>query len=164
MIAHLTRFVVAAALVVGSYGFYIPGVQPEEFVKGADVVMKVNAMTSIHTQIPKDYYRLPFCKPEGGPKMASENLGEFVTGNKIQSSAYQINMLTPKYCQVLCQTTLDKKEAAKLSAGQSLSEVWGGSWFATSDSSIQSFQGFREERKVDRNMSENLRNLKHMYC
>ena len=43
MIAHLTRFVVAAALVVGSYGFYIPGVQPEEFVKGADVVMKVNA-------------------------------------------------------------------------------------------------------------------------
>lgn len=114
MIAHLTRFVVAAALVVGSYGFYIPGVQPEEFVKGADVVMKVNAMTSIHTQIPKDYYRLPFCKPEGGPKMASENLGEFVTGNKIQSSAYQINMLTPKYCQVLCQTTLDKKEAAKL--------------------------------------------------
>jgi len=40
--------------------------------------------------------------------MASENLGEFLTGNKIQSSPYQLNMLLEKYCQVLCQVKLDR--------------------------------------------------------
>lgn len=79
--------------------FYLPGVHPETFDKGAEVPLKVNALTSTKTQIPRDYYRLPFCQPEGGATMASENLGEFLTGNKIQSSPYQINMLTDVYCQ-----------------------------------------------------------------
>jgi len=71
-------------------------------------------MTSIHTQLPKDYYRLPFCAPPEGPKMASENLGEFLTGNKIQSSPYVLNMLLEKYCQILCQKTLSKADARNL--------------------------------------------------
>ena len=79
--------------------FYLPGVHPETFDKGDEVPLKVNALTSTKTQIPRDYYRLPFCQPEGGPTMASENLGEFLTGNKIQSSPYQINMLTEVSCQ-----------------------------------------------------------------
>ena len=94
--------------------FYLPGVQPETFKRGDEVLMKVNSMTSIHTQIPKDYYRLPFCRPTDGPKMASENLGEFLTGNKIQSSPYLLNMLTEAFCSKLCQITLSKLEAAKL--------------------------------------------------
>jgi len=99
---------------VGVRAFYIPGVQPLAFREGDEVPMKVNSMTSIHTQIPKDYYRLPFCLPPGGPRMASENLGEFLTGNKIQSSPYTINMLTETFCVKLCQVTLSKLEAAKL--------------------------------------------------
>jgi transmembrane 9 superfamily member 2/4 len=112
----LTTFkVLATAAFLGVVNaFYVPGVQPQEFQKGDEVPLKVNAMTSIHTQIPKDYYRLPFCRPEGGPKMASENLGEFLTGNKIQSSPYVLNMLNEMYCQILCQITLSKVEAAKL--------------------------------------------------
>ena len=46
--------------------------------------------------------------------MASENLGEFLTGQKIQTSPYALNMLTPTYCQKLCQMKLSKVEAAKL--------------------------------------------------
>merc|ERR1719188_2159162 len=88
--------------------FYMPGVKPQTFYKNDEVTLKVNAMTSIHTQLPKDYYRLPFCKPYDGPKMASENLGEFLTGNKIQSSPYVLNMLLEKYCQILCQVTFNK--------------------------------------------------------
>ena len=110
----VSRGLLAACLLASSHAFYIPGVQPEEFAKGDAVTMKVNAMTSIHTQIPKDYYRLPFCKPYKGPKMASENLGEFLTGNKIQSSAYHINMLTETFCQKTCQIEMTKVEAAKL--------------------------------------------------
>ncbi|KAL3928028.1 MAG: hypothetical protein SGARI_005155, partial [Bacillariaceae sp.] len=104
----------AALAVVPTTGFYIPGVHPQEFAAGDEVPMKVNAVTSIHTQIPKDYYRLPFCRPSDGPQMASENLGEFLTGNKIQSSAYSINMLTESFCDVVCQTELTKLDAAKL--------------------------------------------------
>ena len=33
------------------HGFYVPGVRPHEFLPGEDVPMKVNAMTSIHTQV-----------------------------------------------------------------------------------------------------------------
>jgi len=38
----------------------------------------------MHTQLPLDYYSMPFCEPDGGAKKASENLGEFLTGNKIK--------------------------------------------------------------------------------
>jgi transmembrane 9 superfamily protein 2/4 len=79
------------------------------------VPLKVNALTSIHTQVPVDYYRLPFCRPEGGPEMASENLGEFLTGNKIQSSPFNIHMGHDSYCTILCQVTnIDKTVARKL--------------------------------------------------
>jgi transmembrane 9 superfamily member 2/4 len=78
------------------------------------VALKVNLMTSIHTQVPKDYYHLSFCRPRDGPKMASQNLGEFLTGNKIQSSPYLINMLAEAYCTKLCQVKLSKLEAAKM--------------------------------------------------
>mmetsp|Transcript_17393 Transcript_17393/g.32590 ORF Transcript_17393/g.32590 Transcript_17393/m.32590 type:complete len:653 (+) Transcript_17393:107-2065(+) len=102
------------AILKTCHGFYVPGVRPYEFEQGEEVPMKVNSLTSIHTQLPKDYYRLPFCRPNGGPKMASENLGEFLTGNKIQNSPYSINMLREVYCQVLCQVTLTKLEAHTL--------------------------------------------------
>jgi transmembrane 9 superfamily protein 2/4 len=103
--------VLLCATITGTSAFYMPGVKPETFSRGDEVPMKVNAMTSIHTQIPKPYYRLPFCQPTEGPKMASENLGEFLTGNKIQTSAYTINMMEEMYCNKLCQITLDKDQA-----------------------------------------------------
>eukprot|EP00522_Entomoneis_paludosa_P018232 CAMPEP_0172449448 /NCGR_PEP_ID=MMETSP1065-20121228/8152_1 /TAXON_ID=265537 /ORGANISM="Amphiprora paludosa, Strain CCMP125" /LENGTH=572 /DNA_ID=CAMNT_0013201127 /DNA_START=1 /DNA_END=1716 /DNA_ORIENTATION=+ len=103
-----------ALLCQSALGFYVPGVAPQTFKKGEDVPLKVNALTSTRTQIPRDYYRLPFCAPDEGPKMASENLGEFLTGNKIQSSPFKLNMLTETYCTKLCQITLDKLQAAKL--------------------------------------------------
>mmetsp|Transcript_40655 Transcript_40655/g.85117 ORF Transcript_40655/g.85117 Transcript_40655/m.85117 type:complete len:656 (-) Transcript_40655:385-2352(-) len=106
--------VFSMAILKTCHGFYVPGVRPYEFEQGEEVPMKVNSLTSIHTQLPKDYYRLPFCRPTGGPKMASENLGEFLTGNKIQNSPYSINMLREVYCQVLCQVTLTKLEAHTL--------------------------------------------------
>ena len=39
--------------------------------------------------------------------MASKTLGNFLTGNKVQTSLYSINMDTDVYCQKLCQETLD---------------------------------------------------------
>jgi len=94
--------------------FYMPGVKSQSFKLNEEVPLKVNAMTSIHTQIPKGYYKLPFCTPQDGPKMASENLGEFLTGNKIQNSPYQIKMRQEMYCHIVCQTELTALEARNL--------------------------------------------------
>jgi len=110
----MKAFLLSTLLMRVTEGFYVPGVHPQSFKAGDEVPMKVNSMTSIHTQVPKDYYRLPYCQPTDGPKMASENLGEFLTGNKIQNSPYTLNMLTEAYCVRLCQKTLSKLEAAKL--------------------------------------------------
>jgi len=110
-------FLLVAALAAANNcvnAFYVPGVRPLEFSKGDSVELKVNSMTSVHTQIPKDFYRLPFCKPTGGPKMASENLGEFLTGNKIQSSPYNIKMMQDSYCEKLCQIELTGRDANNL--------------------------------------------------
>ena len=115
----LTKVIVAAMLAIQQFtvsAFYMPGVKPQTFQKGEEVELKVNSITSIHTQIPKPYYRLPFCEPDGGPKMASENLGEFLTGNKVQSSPYNINMLQDVYCQKLCQKELEPMQARLLRA------------------------------------------------
>ena len=111
---------ILTAVIVGFPGqsstnaFYVPGVRPQTFEDNEEVQLKVNALTSTETQIPKGYYRLPFCRPQNGPEMASENLGEFLTGNKIQSSPYSIKMKKETYCQVLCQVKLTEKEAERL--------------------------------------------------
>jgi transmembrane 9 superfamily member 2/4 len=94
--------------------FYVPGVHPETFNEGQSVPLKVNSLTSTHTQVPRDYYRLPFCTPVEGVHMASENLGEFLTGNKIQNSPYQVHMLTELFCEKLCQKKLNKDEFNRL--------------------------------------------------
>jgi len=111
-------FLFAAALLAANNrfadAFYVPGVKPEDVQEGTAIKLKVNALTSVHTQIPRDYYRLPFCEPTDGPKMESENLGEFLTGNKIQSSPYNINMKTETYCAKLCQKVIDSKQAFAL--------------------------------------------------
>jgi len=56
--------------------------------------------------VPFDYYSLPFCKPEGGVVVAAENLGEFLTGDRIENSPYKIYMRDEMHCEVLCQKLL----------------------------------------------------------
>jgi len=105
------RSLIAAALLVqGVQGFYLPGVNPYSFGEGEAVKLKVNKMTSQKTLLPVDYYRLPFCQPEGGPKMDHENLGEFLAGDRIESSPYRINMKVDMYCEQLCISNLGRGE------------------------------------------------------
>ena len=92
--------------------FYLPGVAPHSFTKGESVELKVNKLSSIHTQLPYDYYSLKFCKPKEGVKPYSENLGEFLRGDRIENSAYDISMLTEEYCHVLCQVDLSAKDVS----------------------------------------------------
>ncbi|KAG7366482.1 endomembrane protein 70-domain containing protein [Nitzschia inconspicua] len=92
------------------HAFYLPGVNPQSFAEGEPVKLKVNKMTSSKTLLPIDYYRLPFCPPANGPKMDNENLGEFLAGDRIESSPYLLKMKTEMYCEQVCIANLGKGE------------------------------------------------------
>ncbi len=53
-------------LVGAARAFYVPGVAPTDFAKGDSIEIRAIKMTSTHTQLPYDYYSLPFCLPQGG--------------------------------------------------------------------------------------------------
>lgn len=53
--------------------------------------------SSVHTLLPYDYYSLKFCKPKEGVKPYAENLGEFLRGDRIENSAYEVVTLSTVY-------------------------------------------------------------------
>jgi transmembrane 9 superfamily protein 2/4 len=81
--------------------FYLPGVSPRTFKKGERVKVKVNKLTSTMTMLPYDFYSLPFPKPDKGIKESPENLGEYLAGDKIENSGYEILMLKNENCKYL---------------------------------------------------------------
>jgi transmembrane 9 superfamily protein 2/4 len=72
------------------------------------VPLKVNKITSFKTLLPLDPYHLPFCDPVGGPKMDSENFGERLAGDRIQSSPYYLLMKKDMYCEQLCISNMSR--------------------------------------------------------
>ena len=81
------------------------------------------------TQIPYDYYSLPYCKPNT-PGFQAENLGEVISGDRIENSVYKViffrflrisslilffnfmkmEMQVPKACEVACLKKLKKPD------------------------------------------------------
>ena len=55
--------VLALVLLPAATAFYLPGVAPQQYENFESVAMKVNKLTSIKTQLPYEYYALPFCQP-----------------------------------------------------------------------------------------------------
>ena len=71
----------------------------------------MNKLTSTRTQLPTDYYKLPYCTPAGGPEYDSENLGEFLAGDRIENSPYKLQMKKDQYCEQLCWKNLGRGQA-----------------------------------------------------
>jgi len=78
---------------------------PIEYQEGGSIDLKVNKLTSVKTQLPYGYYTLPYCAPPAIQESA-ENLGEILTGDQIENSAYQINMREEVSCKELCKKAL----------------------------------------------------------
>ncbi|CAM9626190.1 unnamed protein product [Ectocarpus fasciculatus] len=57
---------------------------------------------------------MPFCTPEGGARMTSENLGEFLSGDRIETSPYSIYMQHNISCTALCQVELQDTDKEKV--------------------------------------------------
>lgn len=99
----------ACALLDGALGFYLPGVAPQEYGHGERVELKVNKLTSTKTQLPYEYYRLPYCQPKEIQNVAI-NLGEVLRGDRIFNSMYELQMQVPQKCKVLCRSLLSDEQ------------------------------------------------------
>lgn len=71
-------------------------------MRNRPVELSIGKLNSVKTQIPFDYYYLPFCKPNM-LRRTEDNLGEILTGDYTQNSLYQINMMNNTFCQLLCE-------------------------------------------------------------
>jgi transmembrane 9 superfamily protein 2/4 len=69
--------------------------------KNDSIDLAVGKLNSVKTQIPFEYYYLPFCRPDE-LRRREDNLGEILTGDYTQNSLYQINMMSNSYCKQLC--------------------------------------------------------------
>jgi transmembrane 9 superfamily protein 2/4 len=82
-------------------GFYLPGVAPKDFADHDRLSLYVNKLDSSETQLPFDYYYLNYCQPSN-LKTRSENLGQVLSGDRMETSSYEIYMQQNEDCKVLC--------------------------------------------------------------
>lgn len=75
----------------------------------------MNSLTSTKTLLPRDPYKFPFCRPHDSSGSVDivhspENLGEWLSGNDIQSSPYNLSMKKDVACKQLCTTYLGRSK------------------------------------------------------
>ncbi|EFA75939.1 TM9 protein A [Heterostelium album PN500] len=82
-------FVLLIALIVlcEQCNAYLPGLA-KTYKANQNYTIQVNKITSVHTQIPYEYYKLPVCQPDK-KDYESENLGEILLGDVIESSLFR---------------------------------------------------------------------------
>jgi len=104
------QLVTVLAVLLVCKGFYLPGVAPIDYTEGEIVPIDVTKLDSVKTQLPYDYYALSFCEPKGGPLREPENLGEYLLGERIESSPYVVRMKNVTSCQIVCKKELTASE------------------------------------------------------
>uniref|UniRef100_A0A8C7P153 Transmembrane 9 superfamily member n=1 Tax=Oncorhynchus mykiss TaxID=8022 RepID=A0A8C7P153_ONCMY len=99
----------------GVQAFYVPGVAPMNFHQNSAVDIKAVKLTSSRTQLPYEYYSLPFCQPDKVVYKA-ENLGEVLRGDRIVNTLYSVLMTQDRKCEVVCAKLKLNVQQSKLVA------------------------------------------------
>jgi len=95
------------------------------------VELTVNKLTSERTLLPKDYYDLPFCRDDV-VETKNQNLGQFLSGDSIKSSPYQINMMQDVYCQQLCISNLGSNDLGANAMTRAIRNNYHHNWLVDS--------------------------------
>jgi transmembrane 9 superfamily protein 2/4 len=109
VISYLLGLVMFLSVDITEGALYLPGVAPRGFKIDDNVDLLVSGLSSVHTQMPYDYYSLPYCKP-AVLKQQSENIGEVLEGDIIEESVYEVSMRNPQSCAVACIKRLSGAE------------------------------------------------------
>ena len=87
---------------------------PIDFRKDEVVEIRGVKMTSAKTQLPYEYYSLPFCQPEGGVAYETLNLGEVLRGDRIVNTAYDVRMDQRIDCKIICEQEITENQAEQI--------------------------------------------------
>lgn len=109
MLCLLTVITLSSYLQNTLAGIYLPGVSPHVYQRSEQVKLFVSKVSSTKTQVPYEYYSLPYCKPKTA-NFEKENIGEVISGDRIENSVYKIEAKVPKSCEVACVVKLRKAD------------------------------------------------------
>ena len=124
---HFIIFTFVALLSLAR-GYYVPGTYPREFKSGDQLsgrtnklgferahlsraqsitsnAVNVNSLKSFDTELPFEYYTMPFCQPPEGIKRIADttNPGTILEGLRIENSPYNFTVKVLGVCmQLLC--------------------------------------------------------------
>ncbi|XP_072251599.1 transmembrane 9 superfamily protein member 5 isoform X2 [Leuresthes tenuis] len=94
--------------------FYLPGLAPVSFCEAdggedcqTDIQLFVNRLDSVESVLPYEYDVFDFCK-DAKEMRPSENLGQVLFGERIESSPYKFNFNKNVKCQPVCTKTYKK--------------------------------------------------------
>uniref|UniRef100_A0A671UU83 Transmembrane 9 superfamily member n=1 Tax=Sparus aurata TaxID=8175 RepID=A0A671UU83_SPAAU len=92
--------------------FYLPGLAPTErqtgFASSQTVIqLFVNRLDSVESVLPYEYDVFDFCK-DAKEKRPSENLGQVLFGERIESSPYKFNFKQNVKCKAVCKKDYKK--------------------------------------------------------
>uniref|UniRef100_A0A8C1M127 Transmembrane 9 superfamily member n=1 Tax=Cyprinus carpio TaxID=7962 RepID=A0A8C1M127_CYPCA len=109
-------FLLSLTVVSSSFGFYLPGLAPvsfcEEKSKGdaeecqTDIQLFVNRLDSVESVLPYEYDAFDFCK-DTNERRPSENLGQVLFGERIETSPYKFSFKADKACVKVCTKSYD---------------------------------------------------------
>ncbi|EGB07032.1 hypothetical protein AURANDRAFT_28353 [Aureococcus anophagefferens] len=103
------RAVAWVGLAACGAAFQLPGVAPKGYRTRERVPLLVSKVSSTKTQIPYDYYALPFCKPRR--KALKAGGGETgADGDALRESLYEVEAKIPDGCKILCRKDHSKGE------------------------------------------------------
>nr|CAH8872250.1 unnamed protein product [Trichobilharzia regenti] len=107
--------VVFVSLLSDSEAVSVPGVTPNEFSKGDTIEVRAVKLTSYVTQLPYEYYKVPFCRPKQLIEYPPENIGEILRGDRVVNTPFGIKMAENRGCSQVCPlVTLSAKDATNL--------------------------------------------------
>lgn len=87
----------------------MPGLAPRSYQPDEPVKLFVDKLTSTHTQIPYDYYSLPYCHPH--IHESPENIGMRLSGDRMENSLYKMEMMVGRTCAIICKKKLNKEQS-----------------------------------------------------
>ncbi|XP_041111932.1 transmembrane 9 superfamily member 2-like isoform X1 [Polyodon spathula] len=101
-----------------SHSFYLPGLAPVSFCeegKGSPncksvFELFVNRLDSVESVLPYEYDAFDFCQ-DAAERRPSENLGQVLFGERIESSPYKFIFMKEEKCKPVCKKTYDPSSA-----------------------------------------------------
>jgi transmembrane 9 superfamily protein 2/4 len=100
-----------ASSLAAASALYLPGTQPVDYKSGEQIPMYVNKIWSSRTQLPYNYYSLPFCRP-AELVTQRENIGQIIVGDRIQNSDYKLVLGENTACEFLCAKKYEAEDTA----------------------------------------------------